>query len=71
VNARVLTNSATRVYGRAACDEADAPAYRSLGKLRDTLPLLVPGEVLIQHAPFPHAVKVRFPRPAYRMVDSE
>ncbi len=68
VHPRIVQNAATRAFGRTPAAALGDRAYRSLEPaLRATLPHLRPGELIIEHAPLPGPVRIRFPRPVYRV----
>jgi hypothetical protein len=67
VHARVIGNSATRVFGRTAPTELPQAAYRGLNdNVRGHLVRLSKGELILTHPLYRQPVKIRFPRPAYR-----
>jgi len=68
VHDRVLGNCSTNVYGRTSPVEvAKCPDYRYFPETHKwTIPRLIPGELLLQHAIFRTSlIKARFPRPCY------
>jgi len=68
VHPRIIQNAATRVFGRTPAAALGDRAFRSLEpRLRAVLPHLRPGELVIEHAPLPAPLRIRFPRPVHRI----
>ncbi len=71
VHSRVTGNSATKIIGRTGSSEVNAPDYRFLDQdIRTAVTRLAKGELLISHAIYRQPVKVIFPKPAYKQVQS-
>jgi uncharacterized protein len=71
VHSRVTGNSATKIIGRTGSSEVNAPDYRFLDQdIRMAVTRLAKGELLISHAIYRQPVKVIFPKPAYKQVQS-
>ncbi len=71
VHSRVTGNSATKIIGRTGSSEVNAPDYRFLDQdIRIAVTRLSKGELLISQAIYRQPVKVIFPKPAYKQVQS-
>jgi len=71
VHSRVTGNSATKIIGRTGSSEVNAPDYRFLDQdIRMAVTRLAKGELLFSHAIYRQPVRVIFPKPAYKQVQS-
>lgn len=71
IHSRVIGNCTTRIIGRTGSSEVNAPDYRFLDQdIRMAVTRLAKGELLISHAIYRQPVKVIFPKPAYKQVQS-
>lgn len=68
VHPRIFGNAATRVVGRLPSDELSRSEYRFLNpRQKEWLRFMPKGQVIVSHSPIGQAVKVMFPRPAFRI----
>ncbi len=72
VHERVVGNCATVVIGRSGSSELSSPTYRFLDPaVKANIVRLKKGELIISHATFRQPIKIRFPRPAFKLEGSE
>jgi len=67
IHPRVLGNSANRIIGRTDTTELRDDAYRFLPQgIKNLIPRLEKGELILHHPIYRQPIKIKFPRPPYK-----
>jgi DNA helicase HerA-like ATPase len=67
VDDQVYGNSETKVVGYSDISEVSNPIYKYLGDLRDQVPNLKKGQLILKHPVYPSPLIIWFPTPLHEM----